>query len=131
MIRGKVRLPSGAGVPQAEVFLKESRRMVTTTDSGFFVFVGVSPGVYTVGIHKGDVGTAVVRNIVVHVDLAARVFVTFDNGKASVRHYFRNMVLEPGTIRYLSGRRLRFMPIEIPAQGIRVLPSRAEIDRYF
>jgi len=131
VIRGKVRLPSGDGVPQAEVFLKESKRMVTTTDSGFFVFVGVSPGVYTVGIHKEDVGTTVVRNVVVHVDLAARIFVTFDSGKANVRHYFRNMLLEPGTMRYMSGNRLRYLPIGISAQGIRTLSSIVEIDRYF
>ena len=131
VIRGEVRFVSGDGVSRAEVFLKESGRMVRTTDSGFFVFVGVSPGLYTVRIYKEGAGTAVVRNVVVHMDLAARVFVTFDSGRSDIRHYFRNMLLEPGTMRYISGNRLRCLPIGISAQGIRTLPSRVEIDNYF
>lgn len=131
IIRGNVRLFSGEGVSDAEVFLNESGRMVTTTDSGFFVFVGVSPGVHTVRVYKEGVGLAVVRDVVVHVDLAARVFVTFYGGRASVRHYFRNLRLEPGSMRYLSGSRLRSLPIGISAQGIRTMPSRVEIDNYF
>lgn len=131
VIRGKVRSASGDCVSRAEVFLKESGRMVRTTDSGFFVFVGVSPGLYTVRIYKEGLGMAVVRNVVVHVDVAARVFVTFDSGRSNIHHYFRSMLLEPGTMRYISGNRLRYLPIGISAQGIRTLPSRVEIDNYF
>lgn len=131
VVRGKVRSGSGAPIPQAAVIIEESRARSTTTNSGFFVFLGVSPGLYTVRVYKEGVGRAIVRDVEVHADLCARVSAKLDPDTTTVFSYSEPIRLEPGRMFVLSGQRVRSIPLEDPAVTIRTIPSRVEIDHSF
>jgi len=131
VVRGNVRSASGGPVSQAEVIIEEMKTKTMTTTSGFFVFLCVNPGLYTLRVCKEGEGQAVVHNVLVHADLSARVTVVLSGTSIGVFSYSEPLRLEPGRIFLLSGQRVRSMPLQDPAQTIRTIPSRVEIDHSF
>jgi hypothetical protein len=129
-IRGRVVTSDGDPVEDALVVIEETRGKTTTTDTGFFVFVGVSPGVYTLTVTLGEEVRHVVSEVVVHADLSSRVSVRLD-GDVRASTYFQILAHEPGTAFILAGRRVLSLPLKFPAQCIRTVPSRVEIDEFF
>ncbi len=110
--------------------IQETNSETKTTGTGFFVFVGVSPGVYRLSVRSGEEVRHVVTDVLVHADLSSRVSVILDDN-VTVSSYSQILAHEPGTAFILTGYRVLSLPLKFPAQCIRTVPSRVEIDEFF
>lgn len=130
-IRGRVRSSYGDPIEGADVVVEETGASRKTTGSGFFVFLGLEPGSYTVHVSNEGDSKADVRGIQVHADLSARISVTLEAAKKTSTSYSEPFIIEPTRIFIFSGVSVRILPFRMPAQCIRTLSSKAEIDNYF
>jgi hypothetical protein len=116
-------------VEGVDVVIEETGTHRKTSDSGFFIFLGMDPGLYTIHAGDGVRSKAVVYNVEVHADLTARVSVTLCHAWINRVRYSQPLVIEPVRMFILSGSRLRTMPLKKAAEYIRTVPSRVEIFR--
>ncbi len=83
-ISGTVQDRTGAIVPQASVTAEEVSKGVklttNTTGAGFFSFVSVAPGTYTVSIARQGFQNTVEKNVIVTVDQTRNLNVTLQAG---------------------------------------------------
>lgn len=86
-VLGQVIDPSGAGVPSANVELRDAgtgaTRSSTTNSEGQYVFPQVAPGVYSVSVTAGGFAKAVVPAVTVRVDKTATINVSLKIGNTS------------------------------------------------
>ncbi len=86
-VLGQVIDPSGAGVPGANVELRDAgtgaKRTATTGSEGQYVFPQVTPGVYSVAVTAVGFAKAVVPSVTVQVDKTASINVSLKLGNTS------------------------------------------------
>jgi len=86
-VLGQVIDPSGAGVPGANVELRDAStgaiRTATTNSEGQYVFPQVTPGVYSVTVTVVGFAKAVVPSVSVQVDKTATINVSLNLGNTS------------------------------------------------
>src|SRR5712664_982540 len=86
-VLGQVVDPSGAGVPGANVELRDAgtgaTRMATTNSEGQYVFPQVPPGFYSVTVTAAGFAKAVVSSVTVQVDKTATINVSLKLGNTS------------------------------------------------
>jgi hypothetical protein len=86
-VLGQVIDPSGAGVPGANVELRDAgtgaTRTATTNSEGQYVIPQVTPGVYSVTVTAAGFAKAVVSSVTVQVDKTASINVSLKLGNTS------------------------------------------------
>src|SRR5260370_22442177 len=86
-VLGQVIDPSGAGVPGANVELRDAGtgaiRTATTNSEGQYVIPQVTPGVYSVTVTAVGFAKAVVSSVTVQVDKTASINVSLKMGNTS------------------------------------------------
>jgi Carboxypeptidase regulatory-like domain len=86
-VLGQVVDPSGAGVPGANVELRDTgtgaTRTVTTNSEGQYMFPQVTPGVYSVGFTGAGFAKTVVPSVTVQVDKTTTINVSLKLGNTS------------------------------------------------
>lgn len=86
-IQGTVSDSNGAIVPDATVTLTNvetnQTSRTTTTDSGFYRFAGLAPGLYSVSVEKQGFKKQVVSNLTVNAEALEGVNVTLTTGQIS------------------------------------------------
>ena len=86
-VRGTIRDPQGAVVPNANVTLVNERtkeeRKATTNDEGGYVFAAVTPGTYTVRVESGGFKTAEQSAVNVETSSTRPLDINLEVGQAS------------------------------------------------
>ena len=86
-VRGQVTDPSGAGVPAANVELRDTAtgvtRTATTNSEGQYIFAQVPPGVYSVTVSAAAFAKAVAPSVAVQVDKTATINLTLKLGNTT------------------------------------------------
>ena len=86
-VRGQIADPSGAGVPAANVELRDTTtgatRTTTTNSEGQYIFPQVPPGVYSVTVTAPAFAKAVAPSVTVQVDKTATINLTLKLGNTS------------------------------------------------
>jgi carboxypeptidase family protein len=86
-VSGTIKDSSGAVIPGVELKLVDvgtrEEKTAQSNDEGFFVFVNVRPGTYTVLAERQGFKKAEVQNVVVHIDSPANLSIELETGAIS------------------------------------------------